>query len=202
MQYVSFLIIGIVGVILVGLILVKQRKKLQQEDIESMKEDILSEPDDGVIAVRKKNDNTKQDASTPLKKSTEDKTDNPITILHVIAKKGKTFAGYELLQIILSSGLRFGDMNIFHYYQNPEAQENVLFSLASATEPGIFDLAKMDTFSCKGLSLFMQKTGDEEEDKTRYTHMLETAAHLAEDLGGLLLNSQKQLVPMKQGAIA
>jgi cell division protein ZipA len=200
MQYVDFEVLGVILIvfILFVVIKIKRRKTIAEEDNFSVEEssDFL---DDAVIAVRKKGEVEKK--TEPKLTSHEARVPNDIVILYVIAKTGKTFAGYELLQILLSLGLRFGDMNIFHYYQNTDDQENVLFSLASATEPGTFDLLNMDTFSCKGLSLFMRKTGDSEEDSMRYTMMLETAVQLSDDLAGYLLNGQKQLIANKQEAV-
>ncbi len=119
---------------------------------------------------------------------------SPILVLYVMAKEKAIFSGYELLQVLLAVGLRFGEMNIFHYYRQEEENEEVLFSLASATEPGTFDIRNMSGFSCLGLTLFMKKTGDEHEDKERYELMLQTASHLTEDLDGMLLDGKKNLL--------
>jgi cell division protein ZipA len=116
----------------------------------------------------------------------------PIQVLYVMAKQKASFAGYELLQVLLAVGLRFGQMNIFHYYRQSDIQEEALFSLVSATEPGTFDIRNMGGFSCVGLTLFMKKTGDAQEDQTRFNLMLQTANHLAEDLDGILLNARKE----------
>lgn len=117
-----------------------------------------------------------------------------VVILHVMAKEGKQFAGYELLQALLSSGMRFGKMNIFHRYRESNTHEDILFSLASATEPGVFDMMNMGAFSCKGLTLFMTKTQEHQSNNERYQLMLSTARHLSEDLQGVLLNSRREVV--------
>lgn len=117
-----------------------------------------------------------------------------VQILHVMAKGNKVFAGYELLQALLSSGFRFGKMAIFHYYQPETQQKEVLFSLASAVEPGVFDMQNMGAFVCPGLTLFMQPSGNSIKDKATYALMIKTAQHLKEDLDGVLLNKQKQLM--------
>lgn len=128
---------------------------------------------------------------------------SPILLLHVMAKKKAVFSGYELLQVLLAVGLRFGNMNIFHYYREvSDGQEEVLFSLASATEPGVFDIRNMGAFSCLGLTLFMKKTGDEAEDKARYELMLQTASHLTEDLDGMLLDAKKNILFQPKSILA
>lgn len=119
----------------------------------------------------------------------------PILILYVMAKEKAIFSGYELLQVLLGVGLRFGSMNIFHYYrEKADDKEETLFSLASATEPGVFDIRNMSAFSCLGLTLFMKKSGDAKEDRERYDLMLQTASHLTEDLDGMLLDANKNLL--------
>ncbi len=110
------------------------------------------------------------------------KKDPDIIALRVLAKNDMRFASYELLQCILSTGLKFGDMNIFHYYVKNN-QKNPLFSLASATEPGEFDLDRMGTFSCKGLTLFFDLSTSF-DPKLAFKLMMETAQQLAEDLDG------------------
>lgn len=138
---------------------------------------------EGIVAVRKKD---KVSDAPPIKTS--------IKVLHVMSKENATFSGYELLQVLLSAGLRFGERDIFHCYREPNEQKDVLFSLASATKPGVFDIHNMNAFSCVGLTLFMQTSGDECEDQACYDLMLETAQHLAEDLHGVLLDENRHLL--------
>ncbi|MCD6038815.1 MAG: zipA [Gammaproteobacteria bacterium] len=103
-------------------------------------------------------------------------------IIHVMAKPGKHFASYDLLQAISATGMQFGAMNIFHYY-SAESDKKSLFSLASATEPGEFDLDRMGNFSCAGLTLFMNLLQVQNKEEV-FLLMLRTAEQLAEDLQG------------------
>lgn len=111
-----------------------------------------------------------------------------IVAIHVMATDDKVFQGYELLQALLAAGLRHGAMQIFHYYGEGE---QILFSLASATEPGVFDLQRMGGFSCKGLTLFMNLAAVS-DPQTALDCMVETAQQLADDLGGQLEDEQHQ----------
>lgn len=108
-----------------------------------------------------------------------------ILVINVIAKPGETFASYDLFQAISATGLQFGAMNIFHYYANSEDQKKILFSLASMTEPGEFDLNHMGEFTCAGLSLFMN-LADTNNSEEVFALMLDTAEQLADDLQGEL----------------
>ena len=106
-----------------------------------------------------------------------------LIIIHVIAKQGGHFASYDLLQAISATGMQYGAMNIFHYYLDTSNDKISLFNLASATEPGEFDLNQMGDFSCAGLTLFMnmRQVPDAME---AFEAMLHTAEQLADDLQG------------------
>ena len=112
-------------------------------------------------------------------------------IINVVAKPNRQFASYDLLQTISATGMQFGAMNIFHYYSPSTMDKKPLFSLASATEPGEFDLNQMGNFSCNGLTLFMNLHQVPDKMKA-FTLMLETAEQLAEDLQGELRASNRE----------
>ena len=108
-----------------------------------------------------------------------------------MARPEQTFVGYELLQALSVAGLQYGEMNIFHYYAMQEHGKSPLFSLASATKPGDFDINNMGNFSCAGLVLFMNLDDLPMDPKLVFHRMLATAEHLAEDLDGMILSSQR-----------
>ena len=113
--------------------------------------------------------------------------------LNLCAATDKPYAGYELLQALLSCGMRFGSMNIFHRHQKKTGAGPILFSLASCTQDGTFDLAQIGAFSCKGLVLFMKPKEVDNPTKV-FELMLETADELISDLGGTVLNEKQQLL--------
>jgi len=114
----------------------------------------------------------------------------PLIVIHIMGKEGNTFGGYQLLQTILSTGLRFGKMNIFHKFKSNNDREKIIYSLASAVEPGTFDMSKMGSFNCPGLTLFMDLE-QQEKPFEALTAMYETAENLAEDLDGNLLTDKQ-----------
>lgn len=124
---------------------------------------------------------------------------NGIISLMLMANPEKPYAGYELLQGLLSSGLRYGKMNIFHRYQQQSLSQGkvttakVLFSLASVVKPGTFEMPKMGAFSTPGLFLFLQ-VGEQADPFTAFELMLETARQLVDDLGGEIWDDQRQLL--------
>lgn len=116
-------------------------------------------------------------------------------MMFLLAKENRQFAGYELLQTLLASGLRFGEGHIFHRHQFVNGQGPVLCSVAAATPSGIFDLQNIGAFSVRGLCLYMEVTMDAEVDAERFSVMVETARHLQEGLDAHLLDDQRK--PLK-----
>ncbi len=133
-----------------------------------------------------------------IKHDKKDLKNSDLIVMYVMAKPGKKFVGYELLQSLLAAGLRFGDMSIFHRHEQANGQGKILFSLASATEPGIFDMSKMGGFACQGLTMFMQLT-QPKQDETSIELMLKTAEQLAEDLDGVILDHTREPLTAEMG---
>ena len=129
------------------------------------------------------------------------KIDTSVTIMmFLLAKENRQFAGYELLQTVLASGLRFGEGRIFHRHQFTNGQGPVLCSLAAATATGVFDLQNMGTFSVHGLCLYMHPSKNPGIDIERFAVMLETAKQLSEGLDAHLLDDQRK--PLTEDRIA
>jgi cell division protein ZipA len=78
-----------------------------------------------------------------------------VLVINVMAPQGTFLAGDALLDVILSCGMRYGDMNIFHRHETESGEGSILFSMANMVKPGDFDLNAMDTFETPGVSLFM-----------------------------------------------
>ena len=77
-----------------------------------------------------------------------------LIVLHVLASSGEAFAGADLVAALRNEGLRFGEMNIFHYLD--EASDRPIYSVANAIEPGTFDLADLPALRSPGLTFFLQ----------------------------------------------
>ncbi|EDP45931.1 cell division protein ZipA C-terminal FtsZ-binding domain-containing protein [Rickettsiella grylli] len=116
---------------------------------------------------------------------------NNYIILQLMAPKQRPYRGYELIQTLTSVGFHYGKMNIFHFYADPFTQKEVLFSLASAIEPGTFDLDHIGEIVCPGLCLFMS-LHHVKSALTALDRMWETAQTLIHDLGGTICDRQFQ----------
>ena len=123
-----------------------------------------------------------------------------VIAVNLRALADKPYAGYELLQALLSSGMRFSNTGLFYRHEKKTGTGAVLFSLASCTKEGTFDLSAIGGFSCKGLILFMKPKEVQDPVKV-FELMLETADQLIHDLGGEVLNDNQQLL-VKEDVIA
>ncbi|TAN53476.1 MAG: hypothetical protein EPN21_01385 [Methylococcaceae bacterium] len=85
------------------------------------------------------------------------KTERPavpnVVQLSVVAVDNAYFTGGEILDAFNRVGLRYGDMGIFHLYNEVD---EILFSVASMVEPGTFPMENMMSFECPGVVLFFQ----------------------------------------------
>ena len=91
-------------------------------------------------------DQSDEETAAPIRKP------EMFVVIYVLALD-EPFLGQGLVEVMLDSGMTFGEMDIFHQLDDRGAQ---LFSLASAVEPGTFDLSSLDQFSTPGISLFMR----------------------------------------------
>jgi cell division protein ZipA len=132
----------------------------------------------------------KEDTINNTNSATQPDIDNYI-ILQLMAPNLRPYRGYELIQTLTSAGFHYGKMNIFHFYSDPLTKKELLFSLASAIEPGTFDLDNTGEIVCPGLCLFMS-IHKVKSAVTAFDLMWETAQILAQDLGGILCDRQLQ----------
>jgi len=113
-------------------------------------------------------------------------------VLYLMSAQDTAFGGYELLQVLLSVGLRFGAHQIFHRHEHKDGRGQVLFHCASAEKPGTFDPSRMGAFSTRGLCFFFTPCKDHDPLST-FDLMLDTIDQLIEELGGSVYDSHHQL---------
>ena len=112
----------------------------------------------------------------------------PLIVLNVMARRGQQFTGQTILEVLRKHKLVFGKKRIFHAY---DAQGQLQFSVASAVEPGYFDLENMHHFATPGLGFFMdvQQCQDPQHG---FQQMVDTVKSIAQHLGGDVLDDQYQ----------
>lgn len=136
----------------------------------------------------------------PVQKETaaDEKSAKEIDELFVVhmhhQTEGDNFDGEQLLEVLSSIGLRFGDMNIFHYNHEGETKKDLaVFSVANGVEPGVFDIDNIDTFETPGLSFFMTLPSNANPLKS-YDAMHDCAMQAADALGADLKDSEMNLL--------
>ena len=116
-----------------------------------------------------------------------------VLIINVMARKGEFFAGPDLLQAMLSQGLRYGDMDIFHRHESSDGRGRILFSVANIVMPGTLDLAAMEDFTTPGISLFLSLP-IASDSLSAYNLMVTTAQAIADALQGELKDEQRSVM--------
>ncbi|MBV4512304.1 cell division protein ZipA [Pseudomonas sp. SWRI22] len=116
-----------------------------------------------------------------------------VLVISVICRDAGGFKGPALLQNILESGLRFGEMDIFHRHESMAGNGEVLFSMANAVKPGTFDLDDIDLFSTPAVSFFLGLPGPR-HPKQAFDVMVAAARKLSQELNGELKDDQRSVL--------
>ncbi len=159
----------------------------RSDDVALEQESLVASRDDDLQSVDSDIDKTERQP----KQSSSRVLQQPDLIVSItLLSKQESFNGEKLLHCMLSRGLRFGDMDIFHRHKHTSGEGPIQFSLANALKPGTFNLDDMNSFKTRAVTLFMILPGPQEPLKA-YELMLETAQHLATELDGQLLDDTK-----------
>lgn len=136
-----------------------------------------------------------QDAEKDLEKFNNSNDDirkksqaNHVSLLkvYVCDSNGGVFDPEKLVSSLNIAGLTYGEMDIFHYYQ--EDSTISAFSAASMLEPGTFDLGRLQLVRTSGIVLFISSTsrGSWLDD---FRLMLTAAKRIATSLGAELYSA-------------
>ena len=113
---------------------------------------------------------------------------NDVSLLkvYVCDSNGSIFDPEKLVSSLNIAGLTYGEMDIFHYYQ--EDSTISAFSAASMLEPGTFDLGRLQLVRTSGIVLFISSTarGSWLDD---FRLMLTAAKRIATSLGAELYSA-------------
>lgn len=126
-------------------------------------------------------------------KSVRANIDPEVLAISVIVPQGQIISGAALLPSLLTLGMKYGDMNVFHRHQDNAGNGKVTFSLVNALNPGTFDLDNIENFVTQGVSLFMTlpNAGDPFEV---FEQMLVAAKQLASEFNGQLLDDKRSVM--------
>lgn len=115
-----------------------------------------------------------------------------VIVVHVLGGDAR-LNGRTLLQSVLACGMRFGEYNIFHRYESAAHDALAMFSMASAVEPGVFDLDAMEEQSFVGVSFFLMLPGPA-NSRQALDLMIEAARRVAAEGNGELHDQQHSVL--------
>ncbi len=117
-------------------------------------------------------------------------------VVHLLAVHGARMPGRQLLQALLESGLRYGEMRIFHHHRVGSAQSTkpvLQYSVANAVEPGTFDIDAMEEETFAGITFFLTLPGPDEPLKVLES-MLAVARRIADTLNAELKDETRSVL--------
>lgn len=126
------------------------------------------------------------------KKKTVD-IETEVIALSIVVSDEQTISGAALLATLLTLGMKYGEMNIFHRHEDNAGNGAITFSLANMMNPGTFDLDAIETFSTQGVSLFMTLPNAGDAFNV-FEQMLASAKHIAQEFNGQLLDDKRSVM--------
>lgn len=123
----------------------------------------------------------------------ESNQQSEVLIVNVMSRDRRVFEGHDLLQALVTSGLKFGEMNIFHHRLHNGNTGPVIFSVANILNPGTFDLNQMDNFSTIGVSFFLALP-TQINNLEAFEQMLEIAQQIRGALDGELKDDHRNVM--------
>ncbi|NIN34640.1 MAG: cell division protein ZipA [Gammaproteobacteria bacterium] len=146
------------------------------------------------LAVESGDDNKNRDVAGSNK---SDDDGQEIIALYIISNNPSGISGPDILHIMESIGMVFGEMNIFHYFDDQAVNGNPLFSLANIHEPGVFNMQNIAGFSTTGVVMFLCLS-EGSNGKAAFEKMLETARDIAASTEGQLCDKYKSPLDSKR----
>lgn len=116
-----------------------------------------------------------------------------VIVFHLIARRPDRFDGKAMLALMLESGLRYGEMNIFHRHREVRGDEELQFSVANAVEPGTFDIDTMEEQEFAGITFFLKLPGPHDA-LGALDRMLAIGKRMADELDGELKDEQHSVL--------
>ena len=109
-----------------------------------------------------------------------------IVTIRILCRGATPFAAEQLVLALREAGLRHGRYGIFHHFPS-DVDDEPVFSVASLTEPGSFDLTRLRSDVYQGVSLFLGLPGPI-EGAAAFDAMVGVARAVAKSLDGNLVD--------------
>jgi FtsZ-interacting cell division protein ZipA len=191
LEHIRLLLIALGALIIVGIIVDSIRRggsKASRVSAPTVQPRVMmSDPEiESVSPVRRA---SRDQSQAPVSKAV---TTNDLIIISVMHPTAESFDPLTVKGALISLGLIFGSEGFYHYHEGLKKTGKVVFTLASATKPGVFDEAVLESYGCKGLTLFLDMRASS-NPLTSFEQMLKTAVFLRQMLSGELREGQREL---------
>lgn len=138
-------------------------------------------------------DTPSKSTAAPIEKPVTIDIEPQVIVLSVVMPEGQVMSGAALLPSLLTLGMKYGEMNIFHRHQDNAGNGKVTFSLANMLNPGTFNLDDIENFSTQGITLFMTLPNPADAFAV-FDQMLNAAKQLAVEFRGQLLDDKRSVM--------
>lgn len=169
------------------------RQQQSARQLESAEQSVPRQPPEPAPQAQPQRQPAAAQPAAPAAEAPPEMAAEEVLVINVMAPGGTRFAGTALLDTLLSCGLRFGAMNIFHCHQDEQGEGEILFSMANIVVPGTFDLNTMAEFETPGVSLFLTLPLVA-DSLMAYERMVATAQRLCDELGGELKDENRSVM--------
>jgi cell division protein ZipA len=117
-----------------------------------------------------------------------------IIAIHLLPKSGRPLEGRTVLRLLRKYGLRFGEMDLFHRFEETTGEGAMMFSVLKYTQegPAGFDLDTMEQENFDGLSFFLALPGI--KPLQGFDMMMSTAQRLAQECYAQLMDDEMNLL--------
>lgn len=117
-----------------------------------------------------------------------------IIAIHLIPKSGRALEGRTVLRLLRKYGLRFGEMDLFHRFEETTGEGAMMFSVLKYTPdgPAGFELETIEQENFEGLSFFLALPGI--KPLQGFDMMMSTAQRLGSECYAQLLDDQMNVL--------
>lgn len=127
--------------------------------------------------------------------ASQSKFEQPELVISLILKADEddVYQGKDFMPLLLSQGLRHGDLGIFHRHSGASGKPGpVMYSVANAIKPGTFELNNIERFETPAFAFFVSLPGPT-EPVAAFEGMVKTIRLLKTELGGQILDDTKSV---------
>jgi cell division protein ZipA len=157
-----------------------------EEDDDDSAQPTLFDEDDTQPNIRI--DEDEPAANTEQQQQAEPEVEDEVIAFTVMAQQDRTFSGRMLRSVFNEFDLHFGDMRLFHRYD--EAKQTV-FSVANILAPGTLIPEEMVSMKTPGVLLFA-RLPDTEQRSAVFNALLQCAQGVSFALHGVLCDEQRK----------